>query len=144
MFAPGSPELPPLDQVTPAAAEVYQALNAAQPRPGTNRCPPAPLPCVGPTPPRARPLFCTSPGVYTVTIRLGLIAGTPLGGKVWIGSAAGESLLAAFNAAPGSPAYVAASLPVSSAGDCYRIRVDASDAVEVIADPGVSFVVFSR
>lgn len=144
VFAGAGQDLPPLDQVSPPSAEVYQALNVTQPRPSApNRCPAYPLPCPPPKP-SARPLYCTAPGVYTVTIRLGLIAQTPAGGKIWIDGAAGPALLAAFTAAPGAPAYVGASLPVSSLGECYRIRLDASDAVEVIADPAVSFLTITR
>lgn len=139
VFTPGSPDLPPMVEASAMVPEV-QVVPVAVVVPS---CPPGAPECKRGEVIQS-PRFCLAPGVYTVTIRLGLIAQTPLGGKVWIGSAAGESLLAAFTAAPGSPAYVAATLPVSSAGECVRVRVEASDAVEVMADPAVSFLVFSR
>lgn len=92
-----------------------------------------------------RQFLCTAPGVYTITVRLAVTAvQVPIAGKVWLQGPVGAELLAAFTAAPGAPGYVAASLPVSSAGDCYRIAVDASGAVTLGADPREAFVVFSR
>lgn len=138
VFSGYDQDLPPTVRATPEVPEVRHVLAVLGPPPCAPGfvCPPGA--------PAVYQRFCLAPGAFTVTARLGLIAQTPLAGKVWIETAAGPSLLAAFAAAPGSPAYVAASLPISSSGECVRVRVDASDAVEVIADPGVSFLVFSR
>lgn len=136
-------DLPPLTPAVKSAAvrqelEVYETRTQEPCLPGANECP-------GPVfVARVRPLFCTAPGIYTVTLRLGLLAPWGLaGGKVWIEGAGESALVAAFTAAPGTPAYVAGSLQVRSAGDtCYRLRVETSAPVETIGDPRVSFLTF--
>ena len=146
-------DLPVAHQVTPAVPEVFDLV--AQPSPVPVICPPVPVgvvapPCAPTAPPSLRPWqsFCTAaPGVYTVTLRLGLVAIAGVtGGKVRLEGPAGADLLAAWTAAPGSPAYVAASLQVDSpaVATCYRIRLETSGPVEVIAEPGVSFVTVAR
>jgi len=139
VFAAGpNQDLAPATPASPATMEVTQTLAVL----GAPPC--APGVVCPPSYPTVYQRWCTSPGVYTVTLRLGLLAQDHAGGKVWIESPGTTALLAAFTAAPGTPAYVAASMPVASAGDCYRIRVDTNQPLEVIADPGVSFLVFSR
>lgn len=140
-------DLPPLKQ-TVASPQVRQVLEVYETRDGPpclltanpNECTPAPFVI------RARPMFCAAPGVYTVTVRLGLLAPWgAAGGKVWLEGAGEESLVAAWTAAPGMPAYVAGGLQVASSGDlCYRLRVESSGPVEAIGDPRVSFVTFGR
>ena len=143
-------DLPIMAQATAPVPGIHQLV--AMPSPAPVLCPPVPVgvvapPCT-PAPPSvsAFQFFCTAPGVYTVTVRLGLLAQLPVGGKVWVGSGADRALLAAWNAAPGAPAYVAGSLQVASpaAETCYRITVDANGPVEIIAEPGVSFVTLGR
>jgi hypothetical protein len=147
VFNQGPNDLPAMKQVTPpiadikAGTEVYETVTRPPCPPGSDACPGFIFTA------RQRFVFCTAPGVYTFTVRLGLIAQEPLGGKVWLGMPDGsEALLQAFNAAPGMPAYVAASLQAQSLTyeSCYRIRVDANRPVEVIADPAVSFVTVGR
>ncbi len=136
---------PPLEPVAKAAGvrqvlEVYETRENPPCQPGADSCP-------GPIfTARARPLFCAVPGVYTVTLRLGLLAPWGLaGGKVWLEGAGEEQLVAAFTASPGTPAYVAGSLQVAPLGEtCYRFRVETSAPVEAIGDPRVSFVSFGR
>lgn len=151
VFAGGpGQDLPILSQVTEPVPEIRQRIAAATWY--AEPCPPVPVGVVAP-PCNPAPvvsagfqLFCTAPGVYTVTVRIGLLAQLPVGGKVWVDGAAGRALVAAWNAAPGSPAYVAGSLQVQglTPENCYRITVDANGPVEVIADPGVSFVTLGR
>ena len=146
-------DLPVASQVTPAVPEIFDLV--ATPAPVPVPCPPVPVgvaapPCPPPAPPAvgAWQSFCTAaPGVFTVTVRLGLLAPWgAAGGKVRLEGPAGAELVAAFNAAPGAPAYVAGSLQVPSptAGTCVRLRLEASAPVEVIAEPGVSFVTLGR
>lgn len=144
-------DLPIMAQVTPESPAVFDIV--AQPAPVPVPCPPVPPgvvapPCV-PAPPTiaAWQNFCAAaPGVYTVTLRLGLLApwGTA-GGKIWLEGGGAQSLVAAFTAAPGSPAYVAGSLQVPISGEtCFRLRLEASAPVETIGDPRVSFVTIGR
>lgn len=143
-------DLPIMAQVTARIPQITQRI--AQPTIYWIPCEPVPVgvvapPCTPqPAPPIGFQVFCTDPGVYTVTVRLGLLAQLPVGGKVWVQSGADRSLLAAWNAAPGAPAYVAASLQVATAAaeTCHRITVDANGPVEVIAEPAVSFVTVGR
>ena len=143
--------LPLMVQKTPPIAEVYQMV-AIEEDLVKEPCPPAPagvvVACPGPMfVAKVLQLFCTTPGVYTFTVRLGLIAQEPMGGKVWlVGPNGTGSLLAAFNAAPGMPAYVAASLQAQSVAytSCYTIQVDGNRAVELIPDPAVSFLTIGR
>ena len=144
----GSTDLPFLKEVTPqqvnifTSTEVYENFVKEPCHPGANVCP-GPLFVA-----RHRQLLCTNPGVYTVTTRMGLLA--PWGavsGKLWLVAPGGsEALLAAFQAAPGAPAYVGASLQVASPayGSCYRVRFESNGPVEVVADQGVSFVTIGR
>lgn len=143
-------DLPIMAQVTVPIPQIHQLV--AMPSPVPVLCPPVPVgvvapPCT-PSQPSVAPFqrFCTASGVYTVTVRLGLLAQLSVGGKVWVQSGADRALLAAWNAAPGAPAYVAGSLQVASpaAETCYRITVDANGPVEIIAEPGVSFVSVGR
>lgn len=152
VFAGGTgQELPLAVQKTPPIAEVYQMV-AIEEDLVNEPCPPAPpgvvVACPGPMfASKVVQIFCTTPGVYTFTMRLGLIAQEPMGGKVWlVGPSGARSLLAAFNAAPGMPAYVAASLQAQSASydACYTIQVDGNRPVELIGDPAVSFVTVGR
>lgn len=148
VLGPGAAvDLPFLKEITPLQAHVFSGSEVYETKiPAV--CDPVAGTCTGPIfEIRQRQLLCTNPGVYTVTVRLGLIAQAPIGGKVWLVSPGGsEALLAAFNAAPGAPAYVAASLQVASAGfgSCYRVRFEANGPAEVIAEPGVSFVTVGR
>ncbi len=148
VFAGGSAQdLPILLQTTERIPEIRQRI--AEATWYAEPCPPVPAGVVAP-PCSPVPqvssgfqLFCTAPGVWTFTVRLGLVAQEPLGGKVWMTLADGsEVLLAAFNAAPGTPAYVGASLQAQSLfyDSCYRIRVESNRPVEVMGDPRVSFV----
>lgn len=144
----GSSDLPALKEITPPQASIYPNFEVYETL-VREPCPPGADVCPGPLfVARIRQVLCTNPGVYTVTLRLGLLANWgAIGGKAWLVSPGGsESILAAFNAAPGSPAYVAASLQVASpaVATCYRIRLEASGPVEVIAEPGVSFVTIGR
>lgn len=152
VFAGGTDQrLPLMVQKTPPIAEVYQMV-AIDEDLVKEPCPPAPpgvvVACPGPMfVAKVLQIFCTTPGVYTFTVRLGLIAQEPMGGKVWlVGPNGSRILLAAFNAAPGMPAYVAASLQAQSASydACYTIQVDGNRAVELIADPAVSFLTIGR
>ena len=147
VFGQGSSDLPTMKQITPAvtdvrgSTEVYETVYREPCMPGADSCP-GPVFVV-----RQRFVFCTAPGVWTVTVRMGLIAQEPLGGKVWLGMPDGsEALLQAFNAAPGTPAYVGASLQGQSLtyDACYRIRVESNRPVELVADPRVSFVTVGR
>ena len=133
-------DYPPLARAPGSGMAVRQDLTVLGPPP----CAPG-MTCE-PRPSAVMQSFCALPGVYTVTVRLGLLAPWGLaGGKVWIEGAGEESLVAAFTAAPGSPAYVAGSLQVRAAGEtCYRLRVETSAPVEAIGDPRVSFVSFGR
>lgn len=143
-------DLPIMAQVTEPIPQIHQRI--AQSTVYWEPCPPVPVgvvapPCTPhPIPSIGFQIFCTDPGVYTVTVRVGLLAQLSVGGKVWVESGGGRSLLAAWNAAPGAPAYVAGSLQVASqaAETCYRITVDANGPVELIAEPGVSFVTIGR
>lgn len=152
VFAGGTnQDLPLLVQKTPPSADVYQMV-AIDEDLVKEPCPPAPpgvvVACPGPIfVAKVIQDFCTTPGVFTFTLRLGLIAQEPMGGKVWLEAPDGtRSLLAAFNAAPGMPAYVAASLQARSAStaSCYAIKVDGNRPAEVIADPAVSFLTIAR
>lgn len=144
----GSTDLPVLKEVTPPQVnlftntEVYETLVKEPCPPGSNICP-GPLFVA-----RIRQVMCTNPGVYTVTTRMGLLAPWgPVSGKLWLVAPGGsETLLAAFQAAPGAPAYVGGSLQVASPayGSCYRVRFESNGPVEVVAEPGVSFVTFGR
>lgn len=142
--------IPIMSQVTDPVPEIRQRV--AMPTFVPEPCPPVPVgvvapPCVPVYPPSIGfQIFCTAPGVYTVTVRLGLLAQLSVGGKVWVESARDRALLAAWNAAPGSPAYISGSLQVPSTAEesCYRITVDANGPVEIIAEPGVSFVTVAR
>lgn len=146
-FGQGAFDLPTMKQVSPqvtditGTTEVYETVV----RPP---CPPGATICDGPIfTARQRFVICTAPGVWTVTVRMGLIAQEPLGGKVWVGLPDGsEALLAAFTAAPGTPAYVGASLQDQALTyeSCFRIRVEANRPVELMADPRVSFVTVGR
>ena len=150
VFGPGAEiDFPVLLRVTPAVPEIVEvnAYPIAVPEP----CPPVPVgvvapPCTPYVPPSAGfQTFCTGPGVFTFTFRTGIIAQTPIGGKIWLDGQS-RSLLAAFNAASGAPAYVAASLQAAAgdAGACYQIRVETNGPVELMADPAVSFVTIGR
>lgn len=144
-------DLPIMHQVTEPIPQIRQRI--AMPTVYWMPCPPVPVgvvapPCTPqPAPSAGFQVFCTAPGVYTVTVRLGLLAfAGQVGGKVWLEAGADRALVAAWTAAPGSPAYVAGSLQVASspAETCYRVTVDANGPVEIIAEPGVSFVTFGR
>ncbi len=149
VFNQGLSDLPIMVQTTAPVTDIRQKIAAANVE---VRCPVVPPgvvapPCVPDTVPVGFQVFCTAPGVWTVTVRMGLIAQEPLGGKVWMGLPDGsEALLAAFTAAPGAPAYVGASLQAQSLtyDSCYRIRVEANRPVELVADPRVSFVTVGR
>lgn len=147
VFGQGANDLPTMKQVTMPVAdlkgttEVYETAYREPCQPGADACPGITFVA------RQRFVFCTAPGVWTFTVRLGLIAQEPLGGKVWLGLADGtEALLAAFNAAPGMPAYVGASVQAQSLtyDSCYRIRLESNRPVELMADPRVSFVTVGR
>lgn len=143
-------DLPIMAQVTATIPQIRQRIAAANVEwipcdtvpPGVVAPPCTPRPAT----PSGYQVFCAAPGVYTVTLRLGFLAQLPIGGKVWVESAGDRSLVAAWNAAPGAPAYVAGSLQLASeaAETCYRVTVDANGPVEIIAEPGVSFVTLSR
>ena len=147
VFNQGANDLPTMKQVTPpvtdaqGTTEVYETVVRPPCAPGADACP-------GPVfVARQRFVVCTAPGVWTLSVRLGLIAQEPLGGKVWVGLPDGsEALLAAFNAAPGAPAYVGSSLQAQALtyDSCYRIRVESNRPVELMADPRVSFVTVGR
>lgn len=147
VFNQGANDLPTLKQVSPkvgdlyGTTEVYETVTRPPCPPGADACPGFIFTA------RQRFIFCTAPGVWTFTVRLGLIAQEPAGGKAWLVHPDGaQSLLAAFNSAPGMPAYVGASLQAQSLAydSCYTVRVEANRPVEVIAEPGVSFVTVSK
>lgn len=137
-------DLPPMVAATTDAKgpEVVQVLETYE----TAEWPPCTVySCPGPqVTVRARPRFCALPGVYLVTLRLSVLAQAPASGKVWLERPGSAELLAAFEAGPGAPAYVAASLPTAAAGDCYRVRIDTNGPAELVPDPGASFVTWSR
>lgn len=150
ILGPAPSDLPVLLQVTPKIAEVYQMVAIAEDV-VREPCPPGPpgvvVACPGPLfVMKQFQTFCMGPGVYTVTVRLGLIAQAPVGGHLWLVGEKGESLVSSFRAAPGAPAYMAASLqvPAPARDTCFDFRFESSGPVEVIAEPGVSFVTIGR
>lgn len=148
IIGPGNKlDLPLASQVTAGIPQVYELVAMSDPIP----CPPtypgmASPPCQ-PSPTLVFQQFCTVPGVYTFTVRLGLLAQAPVGGKLWLElPGGGEALVAAFTAAPGAPAYLAGSLQVASVRQesCYGFRYEANGPAEIIADPRVSFLSVGR
>lgn len=138
-------DFPPLEQTASAGAAIRQELRVFETItrlpciPGKDFCPGPILTA------RVRPHFCVEPGVYTVSVRLGLLAPSGLvGGRIWLAGNRETSLVAAFTAQPGVPAYVATALQVASEGECFIFRVETSAPAEVIAEPGVSFVTIGR
>ncbi len=144
-------DFPILRQVTAPVPQIEQRI--ALPTVIRVECPPVPVGVVAPpcSPEVLLPVpgfqaFCLAPGVYTVSVRLGLLAPWgAAGGKVWIEGRNGRELVAAFTAAPGAPAHVAASLQVADPmPTCYLLKVETSAPVEAIADQAVSFVTIGR
>lgn len=147
VFAQGGNDLPPMDLASPKSGDVYgttEIYETAIRQP----CPPGAEICPGIIfVARQRFVMCTAPGVWTVTVRLGLIAQESMVGNAWLIHPDGSrSLLATFSAAPGMPAHVGASLQAQSLTyqSCYGIRIETTQPVEVIAEPGVSFVTVGR
>lgn len=137
-------DIPIMTRASPEVAGIVQLVATSRPVP----CDPARYACpVGPVPTLSFQLFCTEPGAYTFTLRAHLIAQEATGGKFWLEGPQGQrALLAAFNAAPGAPAYVGASLQVQSLTyeSCYSIKYDANHPIELDADPPVSFLTITR
>lgn len=147
VFGQGANDLPPMKLVTMPVAdltgktEVYETVTRPPCPPGSDICPGFIFTA------RQRFVMCTAPGVWTFTARLGLIAQDATYGVVWlVGPDGARSLLATFTADRGRPAHVAGSLQAQSLeyDSCYGLRIETTAPVELIAEPGVSFVTVGR
>lgn len=99
-----------------------------------------------PPAPAEQHLCATQPGVYVVTLRVGMVPGDPAAGRLWLESSAGDVVhMLEWRAAPGQWTTFASSAPMAAeATTCWRLRYDATGPATVNHDPRVTGISIHR